>query len=137
MGGIAGKTSVELAVRGGELQLSTSLGFRSDRGTKQPCGVWRLQTQMGSQSSVRMTWSEICLNGEYRGRWVALDGVRYDEATAKPVEGAVVDADNDLAELCNRIRHSNRRCCAILFCDAHESAATHALRQRPRAAVNH
>ena len=93
---------------------------------------------MGSMGSVRMTWSEICSNGEFRGRWVAVDGVRYDETTARPTEGTVVDADDDLAELCNRIRNANRRCCAILFCEEHDHAAS-PIRgpQRVRAALNH
>lgn len=84
-----------------------------------------------------MTWSEICSQGEYRGRWVALDGVRYDEATAKPTEGTVVDADDDLAELCSRLRKANRRCCAVLFCERHEPMTSHYRVQRHRVAVNH
>lgn len=62
-----------------------------------------------------MTWSE--LSDEYRGLWVALDRCRYDEATAKPVEGTVVDADENLVELCNRIRDAGSHNCAILFVD--------------------
>lgn len=91
---------------------------------------------MGSKAGCRMTWSEICSRGEYRGRWVALDGVRYDEATARPTEGTVVDADDDLAELCNRIRNANRRCCAILFCEEQEPAPP-VRHSRHRAAANH
>jgi hypothetical protein len=64
-----------------------------------------------------MTWSDICSSSEYRNRWVALDGVRYDEQTARPMEGTVIDSDDDLAELCNRVRSSDRHYCAILFCD--------------------
>ena len=74
-----------------------------------------------SQSSVRRSWSEICSQGEFRGRWVALGSVRYDELTAKPTEGTVVDADDDLGELCNRIQRSNRRSCAILFAEEQEN----------------
>jgi len=65
-----------------------------------------------------MTWSELCESDEYRGRWVALDQCRYDEATAKPVEGKVVDFDDDVVELCNRVRDAEYRDCAILFIDA-------------------
>jgi hypothetical protein len=60
-------------------------------------------------------WSELCQSDEYRGRWVALDHCRYDEATARPIEGTIVDADEDLVELCNRIRSNGGRECAILF----------------------
>jgi hypothetical protein len=60
-------------------------------------------------------WSELCASDEYQGRWVALDGCRYDEATAKPLEGTVIDSDEDLVELCNRIRDAGGRECAILY----------------------
>jgi hypothetical protein len=65
--------------------------------------------------AVQMTWSEV--EGEYRGLWVALDQCRYDEATAKPLEGMVVDADEDLVALCSRIRDAGSHNCAILFVD--------------------
>lgn len=61
------------------------------------------------------------MSDAYRGRWVALDNCRYDARTAQPVEGTIVDADEDLAELCTRIRQNEGRHCAILFCD--EAAA--------------
>jgi hypothetical protein len=35
----------------------------------------------------------------------------------QPVEGDVVDADEDLADLCGRLREAQRSSCAILFCD--------------------
>lgn len=64
----------------------------------------------------RMTWDAICRSDEFRGRWVALDEARYDEETGRATEGAVVDVDDDLVELCARIRESERKNCAILFC---------------------
>lgn len=64
----------------------------------------------------RMKWEQICSQDEFRGRWVALDSCRYDESTGRATEGAVVDADDDLAELCTRMRESARKNCAILFC---------------------
>jgi len=64
-----------------------------------------------------MSWSEICACQSYRGRWVALDGVRFNSGGSNPSEGTVIDADADLAELCARLRSANRRCCAILHCD--------------------
>lgn len=65
-----------------------------------------------------MSWHDICAQKQYRGRWVALDGCRYETGTQQPSEGTVVDVDDDLAELCNRMRRANHRCCAILFCEA-------------------
>jgi len=51
---------------------------------------------------------------------VALDQCRYDARTAQPVEGSVVDFDEDLVSLCARIQESGSRHCAILFCDEAE-----------------
>jgi len=65
----------------------------------------------------RMSWPQIRQSDEYRGRWVALDNCRYDGRTAQPVEGTIIDADEDLVELCTRIRQSENKHCAILFCD--------------------
>jgi hypothetical protein len=48
---------------------------------------------------------------------VALDNCTYDAKTAEPLEGSVVDADDDLVELCTRIRQGANRHCAILFCE--------------------
>lgn len=67
--------------------------------------------------SPRMTWSEVCCSDRFRGRWVALDNVRYAAGSSAPAEADVVDADEDLAELCSRIRAADRTSCAILFCD--------------------
>ena len=68
----------------------------------------------------RLTWPEIRETEQYQGRWVALDGCRYDARTAQPVEGSVVDCDEDLVELCGRIKRNETRHCAILFCAATE-----------------
>ena len=46
-----------------------------------------------------------------------MDNCRYDQATASPTEGDVVDVDEDLAELCRRIREADKTHCAILFCE--------------------
>lgn len=64
-----------------------------------------------------MSWPQIRASEEYRGRWVALDNCRYDAKTAQPVEGTIIDADEDLVELCTRIRQSENKHCAILFCE--------------------
>jgi len=70
----------------------------------------------------RMSWPQIRQSDEYRGRWVALDNCRYDARTAQPVEGTIIDADEDLVELCTRIRQSENKHCAILFCDEADDA---------------
>ncbi len=64
-----------------------------------------------------MTWPELCRSERFKGMWVALDNCRHDRATLQPVEGDVVDADVDLAELCGRLREASRGSCAILFCE--------------------
>ena len=65
--------------------------------------------------ATRMTWDEICATPECKGRWVALRGCRYDER-GQASEGDVVDLDEDLAQLCNRVRDGHLQDCAILFC---------------------
>lgn len=103
----------------------------------QPRGL-EIATSMGSSRDSRpRQWSEICCQDEYRGRWVALDGVRYDEVTAKPMAGVVVDVDDDLGTLCNRVRQSNLRSCAILFCDMPEPPPTPLRSPRGRTATPH
>lgn len=79
---------------------------------------------MGAQ---RMSWDAICQSDEFRGRWVALDECRYCEETGRATEGSVVDVDDDLVELCARMRESPRKNCAILFCseDGEQSAQRH------------
>src|SRR5688572_11978843 len=82
----------------------------------------------------RMSWPQIRTSDEYRGRWVALDNCRYDARTAQPVEGTIIDADEDLVELCTRIRQSDNKHCAILFCDEaslNEEAPPSSERHRP------
>jgi hypothetical protein len=88
---------------------------------------------MGMSGGSRLTWSEIRQSEEYRGRWVALDNCRYDARTAQPVEGSVVDADEDLVELCSRIQDGANRHCAILFCDEEEPPSSRPPSIRPSA----
>ena len=66
----------------------------------------------------RKTWPEICQIFEYHGQWIALDHCRYDQTTLQPIEGEVVDADEDLSSLCTRMRSAGKASCAIRFCDA-------------------
>jgi hypothetical protein len=64
----------------------------------------------------RMTWPEICENEQLKGLWVAMDHCRYDQTTMEPIEGEVVDADEDLSHLCSRMRETGRGSCAIRLC---------------------
>lgn len=84
-----------------------------------------------------MEWRVICGSEEYRGRWVALDNVRYDPSTSQPLEAEVVDADEDLADLCARMRSADRTACAILHCEeqaTYRPVAARRLPSLPRAA---
>jgi hypothetical protein len=65
----------------------------------------------------RMTWPDLCRSSDFKGLWVALDNCRYDQATRQPIEGDVVDSDEDLSALCARMREKGRSSCAIMFCD--------------------
>jgi hypothetical protein len=69
----------------------------------------------------RPTWPEIRQSEEFVGLWVALDECRYDARTALPLDGFVVDADEDLAALCSRMQGGETRHCAVVFCDGEES----------------
>jgi hypothetical protein len=71
----------------------------------------------------RLTWEQIRARDEFQGRWVALDNCKYDPRTAQPVEGVVVDADEDLVALCQRMQRSENRHCAVHFCDEPEPEA--------------
>lgn len=75
---------------------------------------------MGSRSESRRSWVELCSSEEFKGRWVALDAARYDETTERPTEGTVVDADDDLAELCGRLKNTGRKNCAVVYCEEPE-----------------
>lgn len=81
-----------------------------------PLRTPRTRERRHDDMASRLTWDAICQLDEFRGRWVALDECRYDEETGRATEGSVVDADDDLVELCARIRESERKNCAILFC---------------------
>lgn len=89
---------------------------------------------MGTGVSSRMSWNEICAHQQFRGRWVALDRCRYDDSTKEPAEGTVIDADDDLAELCSRVKKANHHFCTILFC---ERSAPGFLSRRSGVATRH
>ena len=63
-----------------------------------------------------MTWKQIRSRLDCRGRWVALQECRYDERTGEAREGILIDLDEELSELCSRVREGRLRDCAILFC---------------------
>jgi hypothetical protein len=83
----------------------------------------------------RLTWPQIKQSDAYRGLWVALDGCNYDARTAQPVDGVVVDADEDLVALCSRMQAGDSRHCAILFCDD-EAASSGSPLPPPRARIS-
>jgi hypothetical protein len=82
----------------------------------------------------RQTWPRICQNKRFQGRWIALDRCRYDENTMQPLEGDVVDADENLAALCSRMREAGRGSCSIHFCDDIEPGSVPGA---PRSAAAH
>lgn len=65
----------------------------------------------------RLTWSEMAATEALHGQWVALGQCRYEHASTQPAEADVLDADVDLAVLCERMRKNERGYCAIVFCD--------------------
>jgi hypothetical protein len=74
--------------------------------------------RLGSAVAARATLLRPPLaNADKAGVWVALDNCRYDQATLQPIEGDIVDSDEDLAELCGRMRAAGRTSCAIFFCE--------------------
>ena len=46
-----------------------------------------------------------------------MDECVFDDSTGNATEGRVVDADDDLAQLCARMRNSDHKNCSILFAD--------------------
>ena len=63
-----------------------------------------------------MRWSQVRPTQQFQGSWVALDNCRHDPVTRQPVEGDVVDSDEDLTDLCRRMREMGRSSCAVLYC---------------------
>lgn len=68
-------------------------------------------------SDSRGPQSQVRPRNPYHGLWVALENCRYDGETKKPVEGDIVDSDEDFAALHARMRKCGRCACAIVFCD--------------------
>jgi hypothetical protein len=64
----------------------------------------------------RQTWPEARISGRFAGKWVALDECRYEGRSREPVDGIVVDSDEDLVELCSRMDESDSRHCVLCFC---------------------
>jgi len=69
-----------------------------------------------SFSAFRALWNDLCSTADFSGRWVALDNVRYQSGSTEPVEVEVVDVDDDLGELVNRMRAAHRTSCCVLQC---------------------
>ncbi len=68
----------------------------------------------------RMTWQQISQHPAWQGQWVALEECAFGGDAR---EGTVVDADENLATLCTRLRDAEMSHCAILFCPDHAHAA--------------
>lgn len=64
----------------------------------------------------RMTWTDICHSKAFRGRWVALEDWEVDTKTGLAKEASVVDADDSLVDLCERLRAKARTHCQIVYC---------------------
>jgi hypothetical protein len=75
------------------------------------------ETPLPGEPLPRLRWEQLCRRPDCRGRWVALHECHYDDRTGKATDGELVDVDADLASLCNRVRDSHWKDCAILFCD--------------------
>ena len=76
----------------------------------------RLTTSPAAALQHRISLQQAKQDGLLRGRWVALDDCRYDMRTSQVIEGCIVDSDEDLVELCTRMRSADLQHCAILFC---------------------
>ena len=73
-------------------------------------------------SQPAMAWEDICRESTWQGRWVALDECAYNDA-GEATAGAVVDYDDNLADLCARLSAERRKRCSVVFCPPAESAA--------------
>lgn len=85
----------------------------------------------------RISWQALRASEAYQGKWIALDACRYDKATGKPIEGELVDADEDLAALCARLREADRTRCAIVLCEPCPVSAVPPSRVAHSARVSH
>ena len=74
----------------------------------------------------RLSLQQARQDGLLRGRWVALDECRYDTRSAQVIEGSIVDSDEDLVELCTRMRRADLQHCAIVFCSEDETPVSRA-----------
>lgn len=79
----------------------------------------------------RLSWLQIHESKQFSGRWVALDDCRYDGKSTRPIEGTVVDSDEDLVALCNRLKAGESRHCAIVFCGDGDSDVPPSVRRQP------
>jgi hypothetical protein len=78
-------------------------------------------TSVATVPERRLSLQQARQDGLLRGRWVALDECRYDMRTAQVIEGSIVDSDEDLVELCTRMRQADMQHCAIVFCSEDET----------------
>jgi hypothetical protein len=64
-----------------------------------------------------ISWSQVRKSEDFIGRWVALDHCRFDRYEGQPTDGMVVDSDENLDELCRRLREAERGHCTIVYCE--------------------
>ncbi len=67
---------------------------------------------------IRLPWPEIRRRTEFQGQWIALEHCVFEAQTSEPTEGEVVDSDENLGELCKRVKRGEGRNLVIRFCDA-------------------
>jgi hypothetical protein len=87
-------------------------------------------TRLSLVPQVRLSLQQARQDGLLRGRWVALDECRYDTKTSQVIEGSIVDSDEDLVELCTRMRRADLQHCAILFCSEDDETPVRSARAR-------
>lgn len=76
----------------------------------------RADRRASSFKSFRALWIDLCATAAFSGRWVAVDQVSWRAQSEEPHEVEVVDADDDLAALCSRMRAHARTSCSVLQC---------------------
>lgn len=82
-----------------------------------------LKSQSRALFPFRAAWEALCGADDFSGRWVALDNVRYAPGTNEPLEADVVDVDDDLVVLVNRMRASDQTSCCVIQCTMKRAAS--------------
>ncbi len=67
--------------------------------------------------NTQLSWNTEVQSSKFYGCWVAVENCRYDLDTGQPTEADVVDWDENLADLCDRLSDAGLTKCTVLFCD--------------------